>query len=61
MKTQLIENIDFTREEYNEKTKGNDGFFSFDEFIENVVSIVEENNGTLQDAIFMAHDAFDKI
>lgn len=61
MKTRLIESIDFTREEYNEKTKGDNGFFSFDEFIDNVLTIVKDLNGNLEDAIFIAEDAFDKI
>lgn len=60
MKEELVNNIDFTQEEYEEIAQG-EGISSFDKFIENVVSIVKEHNGTLEDAIFIANDAFSKF
>lgn len=41
MKTELIENIGFTEEEYNARTLG-EGVASFDEFINAIVAFVEE-------------------
>lgn len=57
-KEELIYRIDFTREEYDKKTQKGEGFRTFDEFIDEVLSIVKENNGTLKDAVFIANDAF---
>lgn len=60
MKEELINSIEFTKEEYNEKTNG-EGFATFDEFIDNIISSVEENNGTLEDAIFIANDSYNNL
>lgn len=57
MKMQLIDSIDFSKEEYNQKTENGD-YASFDEFIESILKTVEENNGTLEDAVYIANDAF---
>ena len=57
MKTKLIESLDFTEEEYNEKTAGED-IASFNEFIEAVIAFVEQSGGTLEDAIVMANEAY---
>lgn len=60
MRTNLLNSIDFTEEEYNEKVSG-EGFENFDKFIDNILSSVKENSGTLEDAIFMANDAFKQL
>ena len=57
MKTKLIESLDFTEEEYNEKTAGED-IASFYEFIDAVIAFVEQSGGTLEDAIVMANEAY---
>lgn len=57
MREEIISGIDFTEEEYNEKIAGQD-MASFDEFIDNIVKITAENNGTVEDAVFIADDAF---
>ena len=57
MKTKLIESLDFTEEEYNEKTAGED-IASFNEFIDAVIAFVEQSGGTLEDAIVMANEAY---
>lgn len=57
MREEIISGIDFTEEEYNEKIAGQD-MASFDEFIDNIVKITEENNGTVEDAVFISDDAF---
>ena len=55
MKTELIESLDFTEEDYNEKIAGED-VASFNEFIDAIIVFVEQNGGTLEDAIIMAND-----
>ena len=57
MKTELIENLDFTEKDYNEKTAGED-IDSFNEFIDAIIAFVEQSGGTLEDAIIMADDAY---
>lgn len=56
-KEELISSLDFTEEEYCEKTREG-RYNSFDEFLENVISICKENNGTFEDAVFIANDAY---
>ena len=56
MKTELIENIGFTEEEYNARTLGEG--VAFDEFINAIVAFVEESGGSLEDAVDMANDAY---
>ena len=48
MKTELIESLDFTEEDYNEKIAGED-VASFNEFIDAIIVFVEQNGGTLED------------
>lgn len=57
MKTELIENLDFTEKDYNEKIAGED-IASFNEFIDAIIAFVEQSGGTLEDAIIMADDAY---
>ena len=57
MKTELIENLDFTEKDYNEKTAGED-IASFNEFIDAIIAFVEQSGGTLEAAIIMADDAY---
>jgi hypothetical protein len=53
--------IDFTREQYEEKRElSKKELVDFDDFLENIVEITEGNKGTLEDAIFIANDAFAK-
>ena len=56
-KEQLIDSIDFTESDYNEK----DANATFDEFIEQVISDCRDNNGTIEDAVFEANDAFSQL
>lgn len=58
---QLIEGINFTESEYNEAASKSGANASFDEFIEGIMDACEECNGSLEDAIFQAEDAFEKI
>ena len=55
---EIIAAIDFTREDY-EKKEGD--LVSFDQFIENIVQSCRENNGTIEDAVFIANDAYSKL
>lgn len=54
----IIDMIDFSEEEYNERVAGKDDVATFDEFIDNIINIVKENNGTIEDAVFIANDAY---
>lgn len=57
MKTELIESLDFTEEDYNEKIAGED-VASFNEFIE-PLSYLQNKMAVLQnDAIIMANDTY---
>ena len=57
MKTELIESLDFTEENYNEKIAC-ENVASFNEFIDAIIVFVEQNGGTLEDAIIMANDTY---
>ena len=57
MKTELIESLDFTEDDYNEKIAG-ENVASFNEFIDAIIVFVEQNGGTLEDAIIMANDTY---
>lgn len=57
MRTELIDNIVFTEEEYNIRTK-DEYCASFDEFIDAILMFVNESGGSLEDAVDMANDAF---
>lgn len=54
----VIDMIDFSKEEYNEKVAGKDDVATFDEFIDSIINIAKENNGTIEDAVFIANDAY---
>ena len=56
-KQELIDSIDFTESDYNEK----DANATFDEFIEQVISDCRDNNGSFEDAVFNANDAFNNL
>jgi hypothetical protein len=48
--------IDFSREDYeNFREKSDEEMVDFDEFLINIVEKIEAYNGTLQDAIDLAH------
>ena len=53
----LIENIAFTKEDYIQKTT-NESMPSFDELLDTIVAFVEENGGSLEDAVDMANDTY---
>lgn len=58
---QLIDSINFTEDDYNKAAESSNANASFEEFVRGVMDACEECNGTLEDAIFQAEDAFDKI
>ena len=58
---QLIDSLSFTESDYNKAAKSNGADASFPEFIKGVMDACRECNGTLEDAVFQAEDAFDKI
>ena len=49
--------LDFSRKDY----ENLQNVVSFEEFLENIIQTVEENNGSLEDAIFIANDAYNKL
>lgn len=58
---QLIDSINFTEDEYNKSAEGSNANASFNEFIKSIMDACKECNGTLEDAVFIAEDAFEKI
>ena len=54
--------INFTREQYEEKREeSKDELVDFDDFIKNVAESCYENDGTIEDAVFIANDAFSQL
>lgn len=54
--------ISFTREQYEEKrAAATSEHIDFDDFLEKVLEITLQNQGNLNDAVFVADDAFDKL
>jgi hypothetical protein len=54
--------IDFTREQYEEKrANSNVELVDFDDFIRNVAESCYDNEGSIEDGVFIANDAFDKL
>ena len=49
--------IAFTKEDYIQKTT-NESMPSFDELLDIIVAFVEENGGSLEDAVDMANDTY---
>ncbi|MDD4514548.1 hypothetical protein [Massilibacteroides sp.] len=60
MKDDLIRLISFTEDEYN-KFKDVVEQTPFDTFIDEIVHIVKENSGTIEDAIEMAESEFERL
>lgn len=60
-KNYIINSIDFTKDEYNDIIKGDNGYVSFDEFIDKTIQDTEDNGGTNEDVIFILNDAFRKL
>ena len=58
---QLKERLSFTRDDYKKAVPAGNGYANYDEFIQNVMNQCRENNGTLEDAIIIAEDAFNKL
>lgn len=57
----IIESINFDENEYNEAASKSGANATFDEFIQGVIDACEECGGSLEDAIFQAEDAFEKL
>jgi hypothetical protein len=57
---EIVRGISFTREQYEAKTRGC-GMVSFDAFINNIAVSCHENDGTIEDAVFIANDAYYKL
>lgn len=55
----LITAIDFTEQDYN--AVADRECVSFSEFIVCVICLTENQNGTLEDAVFIANDAYAKL
>lgn len=53
-KDELADSLDFTEDEFNQKERD----VSFDEFLNQVISIAKEFNGTMEDAIEEANDDY---
>lgn len=54
--------VDFTLEDYCEKMDNSPvEIVDYDTFLDNVIDQVIENNGTFDDAIFIANDAYSKL
>lgn len=60
-KDYIIDSIDFTEEEYNDFIKNDNGYVSFDEFVDRTIQDTEDNEGTSEDAIFILNDAWNKM
>lgn len=60
-KEQLIDSLTFTEDDYNKANEGCDEYATFDEFIDGIIDACREWDGTLEDAVFQAEDAFEKI
>ena len=58
---QLIGSINFTEDDYNKAAESSKANASFAEFIQGVMDACKECGGTLDNAIFQAEDAFEKI
>ena len=58
---QLIDSINFTEDDYNKEVENGNANASFKEFIKGIMDACGECGGTLEDAIFQAEDAFEKI
>lgn len=58
-----IENgIDFTREQYEEKREESKyELVDFDDFIKNVAQSCYDNEGSIEDGVFIANDAFSQL
>lgn len=56
----IVDEIDFTKEEYDEKVLEKD-YATFDEFIDTIVENAIENNGGVDDVVFIANDAYNKL
>lgn len=54
--------IEFSREQYEEKRNESENeLVDFDDFIKNVAESCFDNEGSIEDAIFIANDAFSKM
>ena len=56
---ELIAAISFTAEDYN--AVADSECASFELFVEGIIAMTEEQGGTLEDAIFIAEDAFSQL
>ena len=53
----LEDSLNFTRNDYNQLLN----VVTFDEFLQDIADSVKDNDGTIEDAIFIANDAFEKL
>lgn len=60
-KEQLIDSLTFDEDDYNKAVENGNANASFAEFIQGVMDACRECNGTLDDAVFQAEDAFEKL
>ena len=58
---QLKDSLSFTRDDYKKAVPAGNGYANYDEFIQKALNQCRENNGTLEDAIIIAEDAFNKL
>lgn len=59
-KESVLSKIEFTEVEYKEKTSG-ESYATFDEFVDKIIKDTIEYNGTIEDAVFIANDAYSKL
>lgn len=58
--TTLLDSLSFTEDQY-DAIASSANLNDFQIFISNIISSVKDNNGSLDDAIFIAEDAFKRI
>ena len=61
-KKSIIESISFSKEMYNIAIKKDyKNYYKFDDFISNIKNAVEDNNGTIEDAILIANNEYNNL
>ena len=54
----LKDNLDFSKSEYDKKAKGKKGMRTFDGSLRQIINICKSMNADINDAIYIANDAF---
>lgn len=57
----LESGIDFTSEEYGEILEKDSELRTFEELLDECIRITEEQNGTLEDAVFLANASYEDL